>query len=210
MQIAIANIIYHPLAETSRLTKMKYHIFLGLFAVAAAYPGFIHEEAPQIDHQALISESGHHHQIQHEHAKSHQSIKFEHFHPVPVYIKKEHSHLLKHPLEKGQSESNLKQIHPETQHAHGHGLVLEDHRLNTDHHVGLGHGGFEQGGLEHAGFEHGGYQHGGYEQFAGGYESGEGLKAYAESHQPEIQGHYYGEQSQGLGGSEEGHNYGHY
>ncbi|XP_045499970.1 glycine-rich cell wall structural protein [Colias croceus] len=242
MQIAIANIIYHPLAETSRLTKMKYHIFLGLFAVAAAYPGFIHEEAPQIDHQALISESGHHHQIQHEHAKSHQSIKFEHFHPVPVYIKKEHSHLLKHPLEKGQSESNLKQIHPETQQAHGHGLVLEDHRLNTDHHAGLGHGGFEHGGLEHAGFEHGGlehgglsgglehegisgglehggvsqgiehggYQHGGYEQFAGGYESGEGLKAYAESHQPEIQGHYYGEQSQGLGGSEEGHNYGHY
>ncbi|XP_022114014.1 cation channel sperm-associated protein 1 [Pieris rapae] len=194
---------------------MKYHIFLGLFAVAAAYPGFIHQESPQLDHQALIGETGHHHQIQHEHAKSHQSIKFEHFHPVPVYVKKEHSHLLHHPLEKGQSESNLKQIHPETQQSHGYGLVLEDHRLNTDHlAANLGHGDYSAG-LEHAGLEHGGLEHGslsqgqqgGYEQFAGGYESSEGLKAYAEA-QPEL-GHYGGH-IQVSGGSEESQGYGHY
>ncbi|XP_026494648.1 cation channel sperm-associated protein 1 [Vanessa tameamea] len=206
---------------------MKYHIFLGLFAVAAAYPGIIHQEAPQhaesFDHQGLIGESGHHHQVQHEHAKSHQSIKFEHFHPVPVYVKKEHSHLLKHPLEKGKSEQNLKQIHPETQHSHGGGLVLEDHRLDTEHlAASLGHGGFEHGGLEqgsleqgnleHAGLQHGGFeQQGGFEHYAGSYEGGEGLKAYAEVQEPEYQGHFYPEHSQGLSGaSGEGYKFEHY
>ncbi|XP_045773768.1 uncharacterized protein LOC123873101 [Maniola jurtina] len=201
---------------------MKYHIFLGLFAVAAAYPGIIHQEIPQIEHEGIIGESGHHHQVQHEHAKSHQSIKFEHFHPVPVYVKKEHSHLLKHPLEKGQSEQNLKQIHPETQHNHGGGLVLEDHRLNTEHlAASLGHGSYEQGGLEHGGLDqgalehaalqHGGYEQGGYEhQLAGSYEGGEGLKGYAEQ-QPENQGHYYSEHAQALSGdSGEGYKFEHY
>ncbi|XP_023950720.2 heterogeneous nuclear ribonucleoprotein A2 homolog 1 [Bicyclus anynana] len=222
---------------------MKYHIFLGLFAVAAAYPGIIHQEVPQIAEkfdQGVIGESGHHHHVQHEHAKSHQSIKFEHFHPVPVYVKKEHSHLLKHPLEKGKSEQNLKQIHPEAQHSHGGGLVLEDHRLDTEQFAAsLGHGGFEQGGLGHGGFEQGsighggfeqgslehgglsqgapehggqqgGYEQGGYEQFAGSYEGGEGLKAYAEQ-QPEIQGQYYSEHTQALGAeSGEGYKFEHY
>lgn len=206
-------------------SKICSQIFLGLFAVAAAYPGIIHQEAPQIaekfNHEGIIGESGHHHQVQHEHAKSHQSIKFEHFHPVPVYVKKEHSHLLKHPLEKGTSEQNLKQIHPETQHSHGGGLVLEDHRLDTEHLAhsfghggfeqgGLEHGGLSQGGLEHAGLQQGGYEQGGYEQFQGSYEGGEGLKAYAEQ-QPEIQGQYYAEHSQALSGdSEEGYKFAHY
>ncbi|XP_032518112.2 uncharacterized protein LOC116770655 [Danaus plexippus] len=207
---------------------MKYYIFLGFFAVVAAFPGVIHQEIPQIsenfDHQAIIGESGHHHQVEHEHAKSHQSIKFEHFHPVPVYVKKEHSHLLKHPLEKGKSEQNLKQIHPETQHSHGGGLVLEDHRYNTEQLIAsLGHGGYShealgqaaleqgsyehggiqqeglqhegiQGGLEHAGLQQGSYEQGGYEQYSGSYEGGEGLKAYAE---PE---NYHALQAQGYGG----------
>ncbi|VVD05063.1 unnamed protein product [Leptidea sinapis] len=221
-------------------------IFLGLISMAAAFPGIIHEETPHYEHQAPIAESGHHHQVQHEHAKSHQSIKFEHFHPVPVYVKKEHSHLLKHPLEKGHSEQNLKQVHPETQHNHGYGLVLEDHRENTDHHAQLHHGGFEHagfenagsehGGLEHAGIEHGGFEHaglqhagfehaglehagaqqaehghGGFEHYSGGYEGGEGLKAYAESHQPQIQDHYYGGQEQSLSGNNgESYNFGHH
>lgn len=163
--------------------------------MVAAYPGIIHEEAPQIDHQALIGESGHHHHVEHEHAKSHQSIKFEHFHPVPVYVKKEHSHLLKHPLEKGKSEQNLKLIHPETEHKHGGGLVLEDDRHNIEHHIGHDFGGYEQGGYE---------QHGGFE----GYEGGEGLKGYAELQQPESQGHYYPEHGQALSGeSGEGYKY---
>ncbi|KAM3961996.1 cuticular protein glycine-rich 9 [Aphomia sociella] len=189
-------------SNCSKQPTMKYHIFLGFLAVVTAYPGIIHEEAPQLEHHALIGESGHHHQIQHEHAKSHQSIKFEHFHPVPVYIKKEHQHLLDHPLEKGKSEQNLKLIHPETEHNHGGGLVLEDHRLDTEH---LAHAlehhsaGLEQGGL---GLEHGGYEHlGGFE---GGYESGEGLKAYAEI-QP-SHGHYFTEHGHLLSGHS-GENY---
>ncbi|RVE46979.1 hypothetical protein evm_008363 [Chilo suppressalis] len=183
---------------------MNYHIFLGFLAVASAYPGVIHDEAPQLEEKydhALIGESGHHHQIQHEHAKSHQSIKFEHFHPVPVYVKKEHKHLLEHPLEKGKSEQNLKQIHPETEHSHGGGLVLEDHRLDTEHlAASLGHGGYEHGGFEQGGLEH----YGGFE----GYEGGEGLKAYAEAQSA----HGYGsDNEQGLSGnSEGGHHYGGY
>ncbi|CAB3244438.1 unnamed protein product [Arctia plantaginis] len=210
---------------------MKYHIFLGFLAVVVAYPGIIHDEhqsEANYDY-APIGESGHHHQIEHEHAKSHQSIKFEHFHPVPVYVKKEHSHLLKHPLEKGKSESNLKLIHPETEHKHGGGLVLEDERHNTEHFAGgLEHGGFEQGGYEHGGYEHGGehqlsggfeqggYEHGGYEhggehQLSGGfegYEGGEGLKGYSElSHQPQAEGHYDAEAGQWLGDGGEGYKY---
>lgn len=189
-------------------------IFLGFLAVVAAYPGIIHEEAPQLeakyDHHALIGETGHHHQIEHEHAKSHQSIKFEHFHPVPVYVKKEHSHLLKHPLEKGKSEQNLKLIHPETEHKHGGGLVLEDDRHNTDHAAALEHHGFEHGGFEHlsGGFEggHGGFEggHGGFESYGGG----EGLKAYAELAQPEAgEGHYFAEAAHTLSDSGEGYKY---
>lgn len=182
-------------------------IFLGFLAVAAAYPGIIHDEGPQLeakyDHHDLIGETGHQHHVEHEHAKSHQSIKFEHFHPVPVYVKKEHSHLLKHPLEKGKSEQNLKQIHPETEHTHGGGLVLEDHRHNTDHHLAaLQHGGFEHGGYEHGGFEQGGQEHGGYEHLSGGlegYEGGEGLKGYAEL-QPESHGYYFVPSHGAIGG----------
>lgn len=180
--------------------------FLGFLAVVSAYPGVIHDE-PQLeekfDHQAIIGESAHHHHVEHEHAKSHQSIKFEHFHPVPVYVKKEHSHLLHHPLEKGKSEQALKQIHPETQHHHGHGLVLEDHRFDTEHFAAqLQHGhGLEHGGLEQGGYEQLGH---GYEHLGGGFEGGEGLKAYAEL-QP-AEGHYL--QSHALGGdSGEGYKY---
>ncbi|XP_047997984.1 histidine-rich glycoprotein-like [Leguminivora glycinivorella] len=191
---------------------MQYHIFLGFLAVVAAYPGVIHEEAPQIeekyDHHALIGESEHHHHVQHEHAKSHQSIKFEHFHPVPVYVKKEHSHLLKHPLEKGKHESNLKQIHPETEHSHGHGLVLEDHRFDTEHlAAALEHGGLEHhGGFEHhAALEgHGGLE-GGLEHH--GFEAAEGLKAYAEA--PSSHEGYYAEHAHALS-EDSGHGYGGY
>lgn len=164
--------------------------------MVAARPGVIHDEAPQVeekyDHHALIGESAHQHHVEHEHAKSHQSIKFEHFHPVPVYVKKEFSHLLKHPLEKGKSEQELKQIHPETHHSHGGGLVLEDHRFDSEHlAAALEHG----GGLEHGGFEQGGYEH------FGGFEGSEGLKGYSELQQPESQGYYT------LGDSGEGYKY---
>ncbi|XP_011555399.2 uncharacterized protein LOC105386511 [Plutella xylostella] len=175
---------------------MKYHILMGFLSVVAAYPGIIHDEGPQVeekfDHADIIGESGHQHHIQHEHAKSHQSIKFEHFHPVPVYVKKEHSHLLHHPLEKGKSEQELKQVHPETEHKYGGGLVLEDHRFNTDHFAGIEHGASELGGY-------------------GGFE---GLKAYSggefELHQPSLEsegGHYqFQAEGEGEGYKFEGYN----
>ncbi|XP_041981743.1 uncharacterized protein LOC121735105 [Aricia agestis] len=199
---------YPTECRTTQCLNMMYYVLLGFVTIAAAYPGIIHQQEEPIEHQALIGESGHHHHVEHEHAKSHQSIKFEHFHPVPVYVKKEHSHLLHHPLEKGKSELELKQIHPETQHNHGGGLVLEDHRLDTEHlasygHEGLGHGiGLEhglEGGFEQQlghGLEQGGYEHGGYEQFAGSY-GGEGIKAYGELEHAEPQGNYYEQGSSG-------------
>lgn len=63
-----------------------------------------HVEQPEYHHQAMISddhgsESEHHSEVNHEHATSHQSFKMHHFHPVPVYIKKEDQHFLKHPVE---------------------------------------------------------------------------------------------------------------
>ncbi|GBP96629.1 hypothetical protein EVAR_69731_1 [Eumeta japonica] len=173
-----------------------------MIAVVAAYPqrvrrGIIHDEAPQLSegysHQALIGESEHHHQVQHEHAKSHQSIKFEHFHPVPVYIKKEHSHLLEHPLEKGKSEQNLKLIHPESEHKSGGGLILEDHRLNTEHLASFP----EHGGHEHAAIA----EQGSYEHLSQGFEGGAGLH--------ELQGHaeahyqFAGDHGHGFPGGEE-------
>lgn len=75
-------------------------------------------------------------------------------------------------MESGKSEQELKQIHPETQLSHGHGLVLEDHRLNTDH-----------------------LQHGGYEHLSEGFEGGESLHGLSggdyQLHQPSVQEGYY-------------------
>ncbi|XP_067636363.1 uncharacterized protein [Eurosta solidaginis] len=69
-------------------------------------------------------ESEHHHEVEHKHATSHQSVKFHHFHPVPVYIKDKH--LLKNPIEIGGTKQKLKILHPETEKSHNHGLVLEE------------------------------------------------------------------------------------
>lgn len=151
---------------------------MGFLAVVTAYPRIIHDESElEGKHDYVpVSESSHHHQIEHEHAKSHQSIKFEYFDPVPVYIKKGHSHLLKYTLEKGKSESNLKLFHPETEHNHGGGLASEDGRQTTKYFTAhLEHGGFKQHQLS-SDFK--------------GYHSGEESKGYAElSYEPQAQGH---------------------
>lgn len=44
-------------------------------------------------------DTDHHSKVEHEHATSHQSFKIHHFHAVPVYVKKEDQHFLKHPVE---------------------------------------------------------------------------------------------------------------
>lgn len=91
-----------------------------------------HVELDQHDDHYHAEDTEHHHEIEHKHATSHQSLKFHHFHPVPVYIKKD-----EHPLEIGGTKSKLKLLHPETKHSHGHGLVLEHHV--DSHHAHHGH-----------------------------------------------------------------------
>lgn len=59
-------------------------------------------------HEPQASETDHHHKVEHEHATSHQSFKIHHFHPVPVYVKKEDQHFLKHPVEVGGVDHKLK------------------------------------------------------------------------------------------------------
>lgn len=169
-------------------------ICLALFVAVNASPfrvrrGVIHQEAKGDD---SLGASGFHHEIQHEHAKSHQSVKLEHFHPVPVYVKKEHAHLLKHPLEKGKSEHGIKLLHPKTEHHHGYGLVLEEHRhdLESDHglhgfsdhsddasqieHIPEQH---EYAGIGGAGEGEGGHHWAGAEE-AGSHEGGESFQQY--------------------------------
>ena len=89
-----------------------------------------HYEQPEAQHYAaepIVEETEHHHEIEHKHATSHQSVKFHHHHPVPVYVKKEDQHLLKKPIEIGGTKQQLKIIHPETKHNYDHGLTLEQY-----------------------------------------------------------------------------------
>uniref|UniRef100_A0A1A9WV40 Histidine-rich glycoprotein n=1 Tax=Glossina brevipalpis TaxID=37001 RepID=A0A1A9WV40_9MUSC len=89
-----------------------------------------HEVAPHHE------ETEHHHHVEHKHAQSHQSVKLHHYHAVPVYVKKEDQHLVKKPVEIGDTKQILKQIHPETEKNHNHGAVLEEHSESKFHHVG--------------------------------------------------------------------------
>ncbi|XP_077292955.1 uncharacterized protein LOC143915983 [Arctopsyche grandis] len=137
---------------------MKIFICLALLAAVTASPSRTRRGVIQQDSKSdgeSLGASGFHHEVQHEHAKSHQSVKLEHFHPVPVYIKKEHSHLLKHPLSKGKSGHGIKLLHPKTEHQHGYGLVLEEHRhdLESQHH-GLGDHGFSEHSDDASQIEH--------------------------------------------------------
>jgi hypothetical protein len=81
------------------------------------------------------SETEHHSHVNHKHAESHQSIKFIHYHAVPVYVKKEDQKYLQHPVEIGANKHKLKLIHPETEHAKGYGLTLENHSEYKNHKI---------------------------------------------------------------------------
>ena len=132
----------------------KFQLFFAFISVTFA--GIIHEHAGEhsaAPHEA--AETEHHHQVQHKHAESHQSVKFIHFHPVPVYIKHEDQKYVHHPVEIGSNKHKVKLIHPETEHAKGHGLTLENHQE------------FKDLKIEHHGGHEGGSHH---EASAGGYE----------------------------------------
>ncbi|XP_063709264.1 uncharacterized histidine-rich protein DDB_G0274557-like [Culicoides brevitarsis] len=107
---------------------------------AVTLAGVIHDDGEG-------AETHHHHKVDHEHATSHQSFKFHHFHAVPVYVKKEDQQFLKHPVEVGGIKHKLKILHPETEHAKGHGLTLEnhgeEHHAHHHHHHDSGHAGSE-------------------------------------------------------------------
>jgi hypothetical protein len=97
--------------------------------VAVTFAGVIHEQ-PAAD--AEHAETEHHHHVNHKHAESHQSVKFIHYHAVPVYVKKEDQKYLSHPVEIGSHKNKLKLVHPETEHAKGYGLTLENHSEYKD------------------------------------------------------------------------------
>ncbi|XP_037814795.1 histidine-rich glycoprotein [Lucilia sericata] len=89
-----------------------------------------HEEPEHTEETEL------HHEVEHKHATSHQSVKLHHYHAVPVYIKKEDQHLVKKPIEIGGTKQKLKLLHPETEKNHNHGLVLEEHSESKFHEHG--------------------------------------------------------------------------
>lgn len=115
---------------------ISLQLLFTLFAVTLA--GVIHEHSG--DHASAggdgdTSETEHHHQIEHKHAESHQSVKFIHYHAVPVYVKKEDQKYLHHPVEIGSNKHKLKLVHPETEHAKGYGLTLENHSEYKNHKI---------------------------------------------------------------------------
>jgi hypothetical protein len=105
------------------------------------------------EHDGGESETEHHSHVDHKHAQSHQSIKFIHYHAVPVYVKKEDQKYIHHPVEIGSNKHKLKLVHPETEHTKGYGLTLENHSefkshkveypQHNDHHHDLGSAGSE-------------------------------------------------------------------
>lgn len=103
--------------------------------------GVIHEHSGEHkgDGDGEISETEHHSQVDHKHAQSHQSIKFIHYHAVPVYVKKEDQKYIHHPVEIGSNKHKLKLVHPETEHSKGYGLTLENHSEYKSHKVDYPH-----------------------------------------------------------------------
>lgn len=109
-----------------------------LFAVTFAgvihdYSGEHHEAAAP--HDGETAETEHHHHVNHKHAESHQSVKFIHYHAVPVYVKKEDQKYLAHPVEIGSNKHKLKLVHPETEKSKGYGLTLENHSEYKNHKI---------------------------------------------------------------------------
>lgn len=52
-----------------------------------------------------------------------------------MYVKKEDQKYLSHPVEIGSNKHKLKLVHPETAHAKGYGLELENHQETISHKI---------------------------------------------------------------------------
>lgn len=120
----------------NEISSLSVQLFFGLVAVTFAGVVHQHSEVEPHQHDGEIAETEHHHHINHKHAESHQQVKFIHYHPVPVYVKKEDQKYLHHPVEIGANKLKLKLVHPETSHAKGHGLELENHSEHISHKIG--------------------------------------------------------------------------
>jgi hypothetical protein len=107
---------------------LSFQVLFALVAVTLAGVAHDHKEAE-------ASETEHHHHVNHKHAESHQSVKFIHYHAVPVYVKKEDQKYIHHPVEIGSNKHKLKLVHPETEKAKGHGLTLENHSEYKNHKI---------------------------------------------------------------------------
>ncbi|KAG5680786.1 hypothetical protein PVAND_010272 [Polypedilum vanderplanki] len=113
----------------------KFILFSTFIAVTMA--GLIHEHHG--GDSGDISETEHHSHVDHKHAQSHQSVKFIHYHAVPVYVKKEDQKYIHHPVEIGSNKHKLKLVHPETEHSKGHGLAIENHSEFKSHKIEYPH-----------------------------------------------------------------------
>lgn len=93
------------------------------------------------------------HDGDHGKATSYQSINFQHFHAVPTYVKKEDSHLLKHPLPAGHTGAKV-EVHHGGKHDHGY-AIADSH--STYHGHGGDEGGHDFGGHGLEGHDLGGH-----------------------------------------------------
>ncbi|XP_023174489.1 histidine-rich glycoprotein [Drosophila hydei] len=109
---------------------------LALLALSSALKIHDYEHEEHAKYEPEHEETEVHHEVDHKHATSHQSVKFHHYHAVPVYIKHEDQHLIKKPIEIGGTKQKLKILHPKTEHNHNHGLVLESHSESHLHEHG--------------------------------------------------------------------------
>ncbi|CAG9805120.1 unnamed protein product [Chironomus riparius] len=109
----------------------KFLIFAAFITVTIA--GVVHDY--KHGGEGETSETEHHSHVEHKHAQSHQSVKFIHYHAVPVYVKKEDQKYIHHPVEIGSNNHKLKLVHPETEHAKGYGLTLENHSEYKNHKI---------------------------------------------------------------------------
>ncbi|EFA02118.1 uncharacterized protein LOC103312521 [Tribolium castaneum] len=100
----------------------------------------------------------------HERAHSYQNIHMEHFHAVPTYIKKEHSHLLQHPISIGTSSSKV-EVHHGDKHDHGYAFANAENNIH-------GHAAFQDFGLTDGHDAVGTYQVHDLEHFSGLGDSG--------------------------------------
>lgn len=154
-------------------------VLFGVVAVTMA--GVIHEHSGEHHkgHDAETAETEHHHHVKHQFAESHQSVKFIHYHPVPVYVKKEDQKYLHHPVEIGSNKHKVKLVHPETEHAKGYGLVLENHSEHENLKI-LPH--------PHHSYDHHDHHHAGSESHEVAQH-----EVPVHEHQPEIDYHAYEE-----------------